>query len=114
MQKKLFKIELDESTKITEKQLQGLQTIVPKARFRSKYQVTYKSENWDDSDEAKWAEYNSSTHKSFCIPYGTTSLDLVDLNYFLSLQLDIPFTVKKIINIRFGTKNGRYSNNTFI
>lgn len=114
MQKKLFKIELEDWKEITEEQLQALQTIVPEARFKSKSDITHKSEGWSEADEAKWAEYHTATYKSFYIPYDTPSLDLVDLTYFLSLQLDIPFRVKKIINIRFGTKEGRYSNNTFI
>ena len=116
MQKKLYHIELDETTEITEEQLKALQTIVPEAQFKTANQLFYglTIENFTEAEAAKWAEYQVTEKKSFYVPYDCESLKLVDLNYFLSLQLDIPFTVKKIINIRFGTKDGRYSNNTFI
>lgn len=110
MQKKLYHIELDELTEITADELKAFQTIVPEARFRTKEQVLY----YSSENEERWQEYCDATKKSFYVPYGCKSLELVDLNYFLSLNLDIPFTVKKITTVRFGTRHGAYTDDTYI
>lgn len=106
MLKKLYHIELDETTEITEEQLQALQTMVPDAHFHTKEEFY--------GSAAEYEVYCQAPLRAFRTKYNSPALKLFDLPYFLSMDINIPFRVLGVTYVRMSTRDGRYNDNTLI